>query len=233
MVTSDHVKASEGAEKSCHPRRRRRGQRKAKLRSRACKAPRTADYSTLDANPMASRRKLKRIVRETLWGEKAAKVVVESYRRLEREAEVSKRGNWFIATDRSAAFRRGTRGKIDQLSRLAHRHLGVTQLISHIDRGSQIPLDSFEEVGFGWPTQSPRERILLRLTRPTIDDLFPDSGPITLAEWKRKSELRLRRRTKSVVPCRCRGYHVWCDDCGGCIYGGSNCHKPRSLPKGR
>jgi len=223
-------KADEGAEKSCPSRRRQRGLRVGKRRSRGGKPPRTVSYPALDANPMSSRRKLRRFVRESAWAEKVTRAIWKLHCSLQDKFQISRKGRLFIDPARVKAFRCECRRRLEQLSRMARRPITVSDIVKYMEKPVDLP-DGFAEIGFGWPEQSPRERLLSRCLHPSIEDLFPDSGPISLARWYEIHRVRLDNVKKLVVPCRCRGPHRWCEDCGGCIYGGTIHHRPVARPR--
>lgn len=218
-------KASEGAEKSCLSRRRKRGLRAGKGRSRAGKAPRIPPRPTLNSDIGVRRRTLQRHLREDLWASARAKMIFE---RVISPLEKRYGRNW--------RRRDGVWEKIDRVwlpfkrqVRSMHGLGDVSLKIAENYSKQQKPLvDSWDEVGFGSPHATPGDWLRFRcLVAPTVEDLFPDDGPITLGEWQRRLEVRLHRRTRSVVPCRCRRSHVYCGECGACIYAGSLHHRPR------
>jgi hypothetical protein len=225
-----YLKATEGAEKSCRPRRRKRGLRVGKSRSRVGKTRPILPHPTPDFDDDLRRRVLQRSVREDLWASARAKTI---FVKVVSPIEVRYGKTW--------RRRDGVWEKIDRVWLPFKRQVvkmrgpgSVSLSIArhYVEKCNQPPVDSWDEVGFGSPQITPGDWLTMRaLRRPTAMDLFPDSGPITLGEWKRRLEVRIHRRTRSVVPCRCRRSHVYCDECGACIYAGSNHHRPRDVER--
>jgi hypothetical protein len=220
------VKASEGAEKSCLPRRRKRGLRTGSRRSRVGKTRRSGNVRPPDPCEMRRRRVLRRDLRELKWASARVTFVLSKTIVPARKARPDK---WRCSKqlwDRVDRLWSPLKRQVSQMSSLGP--ISVKSGLEFIDGQIPILVDSWNEVGFGSPYCTPREWAYSRaLRRPTIEDLFPDSGPISRQEYERKRILRLNRVTRCVVPCRCRGYHRYCDDCGACIYAGSSCHRPR------
>lgn len=221
-------KADEGAEKSCRvPRRRKRGLRRGKCRSRVGKTRPIHPSSAHNSEGEVSRRKARRVLREDVWASRRAimiygKVIVPMKKRW-GEAWVRRRECWKEVDKCWLPFKRHVGKFLPGIS------LAIVSRYSQ--RLNSVPPPSWSECGFGDVQIRPGDWLQMRAFRsPTVEDLFPDSGPITLGDWQRKRDQRLQRVTRHVLPCRCRGAHRWCEECGACIYAGSNHHRPRARP---
>lgn len=118
---ADHVKAIEGAEKSCHSRRRKRGLRRGKPRSREGKSRRSAPLRPPDPNSVSSR-KIRRVVEQIdYWDEKTEPFLkrLEFYKDVSfwfRERE-TKKGTCWEPTPRYFAARNRWNGYLHSMKR--------------------------------------------------------------------------------------------------------------------
>lgn len=233
--TLDRVKADEGAERSCQARRKRRGQRRGKHRARVGK---TRELQPSAPVPLIHirRRAARRIAREDIWCSSRATLLIEKVVRPNLEAMKSRRLKgreaWFNISKCWTPFRRQT----DRCSSLGTVSLSVAErFVKSSSSRSTIP--SWDEIGFGSPYLTVSDHFRFRLTRlsalkPSLDDLFPDEGPISLEEWRTRVRGRITRAAGNRPSGRCthHGRHRWCDECGGCVLRDTSCPVCLSSP---
>lgn len=215
-TTARREKATEGAEKSFHPRRRKRGLRKGKRRSRAGKACRSAPARPLIPNTSGVSRKNRRYLREVSWFETRSSFIYQ------KVVEPLVRDYPDTFGDRAYLFIPALRRKWDGLLSLKRKLVGnpflrerevitwkvvVAQARSSY-RSETAEFSGASECGFGDPTS-----------------LF-GSELAALVDGIDDGRRRIRPPVDYDSGCVHNGSHRYCDLCGACLKRENACPGP-------